>query len=95
MATKKIIKKVSTEELILGGKNIVEEIKTVDYQNKKKKYKITILSNMRVITADGQSIDFFIGSKNREARENLKNGDKTVFVKDNANNNMYKIEVVE
>lgn len=90
-----VTRKVTEDDLILGAKDEVFTVEVVDYQHKKVKYKITILANDRKITADGQSIDFFIGSKNKEAREQLKSGAKKVYTKDSAGNEIYKIEVVE
>lgn len=90
-------RKIQTDEdKILGNPEIIEDIKTVHYEDKNRKYKITNLQvKNKPIIVGGHLVETFIGSKNKEAREALKTGALKVITKDLDGENMFKIEVIE
>lgn len=95
-ATKKIVEtEITDEDLILGNAPKVTEKIIVDYESAERKYKVTNLSvKNKPVTVTGTLIETFIGTRNREAREELKNGALKVTTKDLRGNPTYKIEVI-
>lgn len=94
---KKVIEteKISNEDKILGKVADSIEFTVYDYENPQTRYKVTnLLINNNPVTVSGAVIETFIGSKNLEAREELKKGAKKVVTKDINGNSMYKIEVL-
>lgn len=84
------------EDKILGNSIVTEEIKNIHYEDKNRMYKITNLQLKNEPTiVNGTLVESFIGSKNIEARKDLKNGALKVLTKDIFGNEMYKIEVIE
>lgn len=89
------IKPITTEDLILGNAPVKEVKKVVSYEDASITYKVTNLkTNNNPMIVTGEAIEVFIGSNNKEAREDLKNGAKVTITKDYNKNDEYKIEVV-
>lgn len=103
--TEKKVKKTVTrrkpqltdEDKILGIEPAVEVVKTVDYENELRLYKVTNLTvaNTTPSTFNGTKIEAFIGSLNSKARKELIAGAKEVVTVDRNGNEIYKIEVIK
>ena len=96
--TKKAEKKAaSIEDKLLG--NTIEEkpLKIKNYEDPSVKYKVTNLTvNNKPIIINGSIVETFIGSKNIEARRELRSGAKMVITKDPfSGKKLYKIEVLK
>jgi hypothetical protein len=95
---RKVTKKLTDDELILGVEQEVKEVTELDYESEIIKYRITNLlvpgSTPTVVT--GEVIETFIGNRNKEARNALKAGAKEVTTYEHFTKNpMYKIEVID
>lgn len=89
-------KEATTEDLVLGKptETVIKQI--YNYEASSVKYKVTnLMKNNNPTIVTGDVIETFIGSKNKEARNQLKSGAKAVITKDYNNKDEYKIEVVE
>ena len=105
MAEKKIIKKKPTtivrvtqtdEDKILGIEPAEEVVKAVSYEDPTRKYKVTALhEGATPVIVNGGVIETFIGSTNRVARQELKEGAKSVITVDGNGKQAYKIEVIK
>lgn len=91
-----IIKQIATDEDKILGNNVKDEVKTIfDYENEARMYKVTnIKLNNGVNYFNGKVIESFIGSNNKNAREQLLKGEKIVYTKNGNNEVTYKIEVI-
>lgn len=100
VTTKKTVKKVKTpltdEDKILGKTSEVKTVLDVEYDNPNKKYKIYNLElNNNPVVVTGKEVGFFLGTKNRLQRDELKQGAKMVIAKDANGKDLYKIELLE
>lgn len=95
-ATRKIVKRQSVEEKILGVEPEIIDTKEIDYENSSQKYKVTGLhEGATPVFINGTVIEAFIGSTNRVAREALIAGALEVITKDGNGKDAYKIEVIK
>ena len=81
--------KPSIEEQILGASDEVKTVKVVDYASLKRRYKVENIVKNRSYELNGYEIGAILGIDNN-ARKELKEGAKTVFVGET-----YKIEVIK
>jgi hypothetical protein len=105
MATKKVIKKkepviLTDDEKILGVTKEEKEKTYFNYEDPDVYYDVKNYKNGRTTRVSGRQIEFFIGSRQTQAREAIISGEKSViiynpFSKDGEKEKMYKIEVVE
>lgn len=87
--------KQSDEDKILGIPEEKKVSKNIDYENPKMQYKVTNLKLKNTpIVVTGDLVETFIGQSNKEAREALKDGEKSVITKDCNGEKEYKIEVL-
>lgn len=91
-----VTKEQTIEDMVLGHEPQVEILEIYDYESHDIRYKVTNLKvkNKPSIVC-GDVIETFIGSNNKEARQALKSGAKSVITKDYNKNNEYKIEVMK
>ncbi len=101
LAKKKPVKKIiekktaTTEDLVLGNETEVVEKIVVCYEAPEVQYRVTNLKvNNNPVVVTGDVIEAFLGAYNKEAREALKGGAKTVIAKDYHKNDEYRIEVL-
>lgn len=89
-------KVLTNEDKILGVKEETVEKIEVSYDNPNTRYRVTNLEVENAPTiVSGDVVDMFIGSKNREARNELKAGAKKVITKNFYGKDLYKIEVIK
>ena len=89
-------KVLTNEDKILGVKEETVEKIEVEYNNPTIRYRVTNLEVENTPTiVTGDVVDMFIGSKNREARNELKAGAKKVITKNFYGKDLYKIEVIK
>lgn len=94
--TRTRINKQTDEEKILGIKPTVTVYKNCNYEDKNIQYRVTNLEvNNNPIYVRGNLIETFIGARNTEARQQLKDGKKEVICKDTYGKQLYKIEVID
>ena len=95
-ATKKIVKKQSVEERILGAEPEIIDTQEIDYESPERRYKVTGLhKGATPVFVNGTVIDTFIGVTNRQARKDLIGGALKVVTKDGNGKEAYKIEVID
>lgn len=95
---KKVTKKLTDDELILGVKPKAEVVKEIDYESDSVKYKITnlLVKESTPTIVFGDVIETFIGNRNKEARKALKQGAKKVTTFEHFTKEpMYEIEVID
>lgn len=85
--------KPSTEDLILGVQEEVQEVEIVDYTSIDIRYDVKIRENGRTVNVNGREIGTFLG-QNQKARRELEQGKSKVKVLDSKGNELYLIEVV-
>lgn len=87
---------VTEDELILGKKPEIKKELVINYESSDIKYKITnLLVNNNPMIVDGSLVETFIGTNNKDVREQLKRGQKVVISKDKNSRDNYKIEVID
>lgn len=87
---------ITEDELILGKKPEIKKELVINYESANIKYKITnLLAKNSPMIVDGSLVETFIGTNNKEVREQLKRGQKVAISKDKNNREMYKIEVID
>lgn len=101
-ANKKLKKKiiveepVTAEEKILGKQGLMRTKLVKAYEDRAIKYRVTNLQvKNNPVIVNGTVIESFIGSKNLEARNALKEGAEKVITKDLHGNDMFQIEVLD
>ena len=97
METKKKTRKktLTDDEKILGVQPDPETTKAVNYESIDKKYKVTsFIDGTTPVFVNGTVIETFIGSTNKNAREQLIDGAKEVITLDGNGKEAYKIEVL-
>ena len=88
-------KPISDEEKIMGVSPVVETKKEFNYESPKVMYKVSnLLLNNNPITVTGDIIEAFIGSRNQEAREQLKRDVREVITYNGDKKEQYKLEVL-
>ena len=95
--TKKVVKRhiPTDEEMILGTIPEEQIVKSVSYEDVTRKYKVTAThEGATPVIVNGTVIEAFIGSYNRQAREDLKEGAKKVTTLDGDGKKAYVIEVI-